>query len=177
MHPPALAGRISWYVSYTSMEPSCLIYTAQKRESRQRGETASSCLVSGARPPQPRKTKGGSAEGGCQAQARRRLATATSSAGAQAEAKAAPSSETKARRVGPPQPSRRARPLGAGIGGGRRDTGPDRSCSEAAGHIEHEGSSKCHETRDGQGSGPGGGRVSAHTSHPCQGAPISGWPG
>lgn len=103
MHHPTLTGCISWYVNYTSIEPSCLIYMAQKWESRQRGETAFSCLVSGARPPHPRETKGGSAEGRCQAQARRRLATAMSSAEAQAEAKAAPSSETKARQVGPPR--------------------------------------------------------------------------
>lgn len=119
MHHPTLTGCISWYVNYTSIEPSCLIYMAQKWESRQRGETAFSCLVSGARPPHPRETKGGSAEGRCQAQARRRLATAMSSAEAQAEAKAAPSSETKARQVGPPpQPSRGACPWAPGLAEG-----------------------------------------------------------
>ena len=102
MHHPTVTGCISWYVNYTSIEPSCLNYTAQRRESMQNGESASSCLVSGARPLHARKTKGGSAEGRCRAQARRRLATAMSSAEAQAEAKAAPSSETKARQVAAP---------------------------------------------------------------------------
>ena len=174
MHHPTVTGCISWYVNYTSIEPSCLIYTAQRRESRQHGETASSCLVSGARPPHARKTKGGSAEGRCRAQARRRLATAMSSAEAQAEAKAAPSSETKAHRW-PPLPA-----FPGGVSPGRqdcRDTGPDGSGSEAASHMEHKRSSKSHEPRDGQGSGPGAGRVSARAAHPCRGAPISGWPG
>lgn len=156
MHHPTLPGRISWCVSYTSTELSCLIYTETGKQEVGRN-TASSCLVLGARPPHPRKSEGGSAEGRRQAQPRRGLTTATSSLGAQAEAKAAPSSETKARWVGPPWPSWVVSPPGAGIGRGSWDTGPDGSGSEAASHTKLERSSKCQEPRDGHGAGPGGG--------------------
>ena len=120
MHHPTLPGRISWCLSYTSTELSCLIYTETGKREVGRN-TASSCLVSGSRPPHPRKSEGGSAEGRHQAQPRRGLTTATSSLGAQAEAKAAPSSETKACWLGPPWPSWVVRPPGGRDWG--RETG------------------------------------------------------